>query len=58
MHLGDDSFILQDYYVAQWANNFVFHMRVSNRNVWWGRIVSLRLAQRYGVKTKAPHREI
>jgi hypothetical protein len=29
MHLGDDPFILQDYYVDQWANNLVFHMRVS-----------------------------
>jgi hypothetical protein len=57
MHLGAYSFILQDYYVERWVNNFVFHMRVSDLNVWWDRIVSLRLAERYGVKTKAPRGE-
>jgi hypothetical protein len=57
MRLGAYSFILQDYWVEQWANNFVFHMHVSDLNVWWDRIVSLRLAERYGVRTKAPNRE-
>lgn len=57
MHLGAYSFILQDYYVEQWANNSVFHMRVTDVHLWWDRIISLDLANRYGVKTKAPHRE-
>jgi hypothetical protein len=57
MHLGVFSFILQDYYVEQWANNFVVHMRVSDVNLWWDRIVSLKLAERYGIKATAPHRE-
>ena len=43
--------------MEQWANNFVMHMRVSDVNVWWDRIVSLNLAERYGVKAKAPHPE-
>jgi hypothetical protein len=29
MHLGAYSFILQNYYVAAWADNFVMHLRVS-----------------------------
>lgn len=57
MHLGAYSFILQDYYVEQWANNFVMHMRVANVNLWWDRIVSLNLADRYGVRANAPHSE-
>jgi hypothetical protein len=57
MHLGAYSFILQNYYVNQWANNFVIHMRVSDVNLWWNRIVPLNLAERYGVKTKGPHAE-
>lgn len=57
MCLGSHSFILQDYYVEQWANNFVMHMRVSDVNPWWDRIVALNLASRYGVTTKAPHPE-
>jgi len=34
MHLGAYSFILQAYYVEQWANSFVFHLRVSDVNLW------------------------
>lgn len=57
MHLGEYSFILQDYYVEEWANNMVFHMRVSDVNLWWNPIVSLKLAERYGVRAKEPHPE-
>lgn len=57
MHLGEYSFILQDYYVEQWANNLVFHMRVSDVKLWWSRIISLKLAERYGIRAKGPHPE-
>lgn len=57
MHLGQYSFILQDYYVEQWANNLVFHMRVSDVNRWWNHIVSLKLTERYGIRVKAPYPE-
>jgi catechol 2,3-dioxygenase-like lactoylglutathione lyase family enzyme len=57
MHLGAYSFILQDYYVEQWANNLVFHMRVSDVNLWWNRIVSLKLAKRYGIRAQEPRPE-
>lgn len=57
MHLGAYSFILQDYYVEQWADSFVIHMRVSDVNVWWNRIVSLDLQGRYGIRTGAPKAE-
>jgi hypothetical protein len=30
MHFGTHSFILQDYYVEEWANNFVMHVRVAD----------------------------
>jgi catechol 2,3-dioxygenase-like lactoylglutathione lyase family enzyme len=57
MHLAAYSFILQNYYVEQWANNFVIHMRVSDVNRWWDRIASLDLAKRYGVTVSAPRAE-
>ena len=57
MHLGAYSFILQNYYVEAWANNFVMHMRVSDVRLWWDYIVGLDLARRYGVRTKAPQME-
>jgi hypothetical protein len=57
MHLGTYSFILQNYYVEAWADNFVTHLRVSDVRLWWDHIVGLDLARRYGVKTKAPQLE-
>ena len=52
MSLGAFSFILQDYYVREWADNFVMHMRVSDVAFWW--ILSLpsvfRLAMGLGRK--------
>ncbi len=57
MHLAAYSFILQDYYVAAWADNFVMHLRVSDVRLWWDHIVGLDLVRRYGVKTNAPQLE-
>jgi hypothetical protein len=58
MSLGPYSFILQNYYVEQWADNFVMHMLVSDLDLWWNRICALDLPSRYGVKSpRAPQRE-
>jgi hypothetical protein len=57
MHLGAYSFMLQNYYVQQWADNFVMHMAVSDLGLWWNHISALDLPSRYGVKTSAPQLE-
>jgi hypothetical protein len=57
MHLGSYSFMLQNYYVQQWADNFVMHMGVTDVRTWWNHIVSLDLPARYGVKTMSPQDE-
>jgi hypothetical protein len=57
MHLGSQSFILQAYYVQQWADNFVMHLHVSDVGLWWNHILSVDLASRYGVKVRAPQLE-
>jgi catechol 2,3-dioxygenase-like lactoylglutathione lyase family enzyme len=56
MSLGACSFLLQNYYVRDWADNFVIHLYVSDLQPWWERIVAADLVRRYGVKTRAPHR--
>jgi catechol 2,3-dioxygenase-like lactoylglutathione lyase family enzyme len=56
MQLGLCSFLLQNYYVRDWADNFVIHLYVSHVQPWWDRIVTADLASRYGVRTRAPHR--
>jgi hypothetical protein len=57
MTLGTCSFLLQNYYVQQWADNFVFHLFVSDLRQWWDHIVALDLGSRYDVKTRAPQLE-
>lgn len=54
MQLGVFSFILQAYYVREWADNFVVHITVSDVGLWWNHIVSLDLPARYGVKILPP----
>lgn len=56
MRLGAYAFILQGYYVQQWADNFVMHMSVSDLALWWNHIVSLDLSSRYGVKSPSAPR--
>jgi hypothetical protein len=58
MHLGLHSFLLQDYYVEEWAGNFVMHMLVDDLDAWWEHLTSLDIASRYGVKgPRAPKLE-
>lgn len=54
MQLGVMSFILQAYYVREWADNFVVHVTVCDVGLWWDHILSLDLPTRYGVTTQAP----
>jgi hypothetical protein len=54
---GAHSFLLQDYYVEEWAGNFMMHMLVDDVETWWRHIASLDLASRYGVAPpQAPKR--
>jgi hypothetical protein len=58
MHLGPYSFLLQDYYVEQWAANFMMHVFVTDLGAWWQHISLLDLPGRYGVRPpRAPKPE-
>jgi len=52
MSLGAHSFLLQDFYVPQFANNFVMHMSVENVDAWWEHIEALGLEKSF--KVRAP----
>ena len=55
MHIGSHSFLLQDYYVEVWAENFVMHMFVDDLDAWWEHLSSLNVASRYDVRSpRAP----
>ena len=57
MQLGTFSFILQDYYIEDWANNFVMHVLVTDLDRWWQQPSGLDLPGRYGVNTLPPKQE-
>ena len=53
--LGGFGFLLQDYWVQDWAGNVLMHLLVEDVVSWWERIAGLDLAARYGVREpKAP----
>jgi hypothetical protein len=58
LRLGSFSFLLQNHYVQQWADNVAIHLRVRDARRWWDHIVSLDLPKRYGVKTVEPRQEM
>ena len=57
MRLGICTFILQDYYVRERADNLVIHLRVSDVRLWWDRILALDLQSRFKVNALAPRME-
>ncbi len=50
VRLGDCAFLLQNFYVQPWAENFVLHAFVDDLDAWWGHIHDLDLASTYGVQ--------
>lgn len=52
---GRFAFLLQDHYVADWADNFMFSLEVDDVDAWWGFLKPLDLPAKYdGVRWKAP----
>lgn len=51
---GNVSFILQDFYVEEWAANFMMYLLVRDIDGWWSRIESANLVGRYGVRPPRP----
>jgi catechol 2,3-dioxygenase-like lactoylglutathione lyase family enzyme len=53
-------FWLQDYYVEEWAGNFMFCLYVEDMDAWWSHIKSMRFDQAYGSTARVlaePHRQ-
>ncbi|HEY2472341.1 MAG TPA: glyoxalase [Terracidiphilus sp.] len=56
LSLGAHAFLLQGYYVKEWAENTVMHVLVNDVDAWWQHIHSLDLAGRFGVAPPAAPR--
>lgn len=58
VYLGECAFYLQNFYVREWAANFVLHAHVDSLDAWWKHINSLDLANTYRVQEpRAPKLE-
>ncbi|MET0936048.1 MAG: VOC family protein [Luteibacter sp.] len=51
-HCGDSSFLLQDFYVAEHADNFMMHLLVEDVDAWHA--VAKDVAARFGVRIGEP----
>jgi len=54
LHAGSCSFLLQRFFVAEHARNFMMHMLVADVASWWRHVQAQRLAERYGVRALPP----
>ena len=50
LRLGQHSFLLQGYYVKEWAENMMMHVLVQDVQAWWRHIESLALASHFDVR--------
>ena len=54
LHVGNCSFLLQQFYVKEHAENFMMHLLVPDVEAWWQHVVAQDLAARYGVVAEPP----
>jgi hypothetical protein len=57
LSLGSHAFLLQGYYVREWAENTVMHVLVKDVQAWWRHIDSLNLGSQFDVSTPIEPRE-
>lgn len=49
-HIGDASFLLQDFCADNLAENFMMHLLVQDVDAWWQQITQSGIVQKYDVK--------
>jgi hypothetical protein len=53
--VGEFRFLLQHYYVKEWAGNFMMHLMVADADVWWTQIQDKKIVEKYpGIMAKPP----
>lgn len=54
VHHGRCSFLLQNFYVAEYARNFQMHLLVENADDWARHLAECKIAQTFGVEIGTP----
>jgi uncharacterized glyoxalase superfamily protein PhnB len=53
--IGGYRFLLQKYYVKEWAENFMMSLTVEDADAWWRHIQASKLAEKYpGIMAQPP----
>jgi hypothetical protein len=47
--IGQSGFLLQKFYVKEWAENFMMQLMVDDLDLWWRHIQSLDLKTKFGL---------
>ena len=53
-HHENVSFLLQNFYMKELAENFMMHLLVENVDAWWKEIQERKISEKYGVKILPP----
>lgn len=51
---GQSSFLLQNFYNREHADNSMMHLLVEDADAWWSHVVAQSVATKYGVKAEPP----
>lgn len=54
LHVGNSSFLLQNFYNETHAANFMMHLLVENVEAWWHHVQAQKIAAKYSVKIEPP----
>jgi hypothetical protein len=54
VHAGDSSFLLQNFYVKEFAENLMMHLLVKDVGAWWQHVESKQIGKTYGVRINPP----
>jgi hypothetical protein len=49
--IGKSTFILQNYFHQDWADNCMMQLMVDDLDAWWDHIIALDLPERFGVRS-------
>lgn len=54
LHCGNCTFLLQNFYVKELAENFMMHLSVQNVDDWWEHVRERQIAEKYHVNVTEP----
>lgn len=54
LHVGNSSFLLQNFYNETHAANFMMHLLVEDIEPWWRHVQAQKIANRYSVMVESP----